>query len=136
MALLPGFSSTIDDDQAKVFGAEKKVAKKPRKPVVPDRPPKAWRDPTNGELIIDVPYHPAFNAAIKAAVPSNRRLWNEHTDGRKGGVWLVVASEALPVEDLLESIYPDIVIDYQGWNPANDLLVDGDRMIVTEDPPF
>lgn len=139
--MIPGFKTTVDDDQAKVFGADRKPPKTKRKRAdgsdpPPERDPRAWRDPQNGELIIDVPFHPGFNAALKATVPASRRLWKAALDGSKGGIWLVWPSEALPTEDLLEEIFPEIVIDYQGWNPANDQLVGVDRLIVADDPPF
>ena len=88
----------------------------------PEVTPFAWRDPDNGVLYIETPYRRDFTTMLKDCVGARYRAYWQTPEGRK--LWLVASGYARRVEDLLEAFWPEIEIDYQGWNPRNDVITD------------
>lgn len=88
----------------------------------PEVTPFAWRDPKTGVLYIETPFRRDFTMMLKDCVNARYRAFRTTENDRR--LWLVASGYARRVEDLLEIFWPDIIIDYNGWNPKNDVMSD------------
>jgi len=97
---------------------QRKTRKRTSEPKI-EVTPFAWRDPKTGVLFMEIPFRRDFNTMLKECVPSRYRAYQE-VEAKK--LWLVSSGYAESIEDLLETYWPEIIIDYQGWNPKNDVI--------------
>lgn len=85
----------------------------------PEITPFAWRDPQTGVLYFETPFRRDFTTMFKDCVRPQYRAFKVEGERK---IWMVISGYATAVEDLLESFWPEIDIDYKGWNPKNDSL--------------